>query len=49
MIDEWHQYLNPYRYFEVADWIADTLGAIVAVIAYQSLKHYRRLLEMNFI
>ncbi len=45
--DEWHQYLNPHRYFEWMDWIADTLGAIVAVIAYLSLQPYRRLLEIN--
>lgn len=47
LLDEWNQHLNPYRYFEVADWMADTLGSVVAVIAYQSLQHYRRLLEMN--
>ncbi len=47
LLDEWHQYLNPYRYFEVANWMADTLGSIVAVIAYQSLQPYKRLLEMN--
>ena len=47
LTDEWHQYLNPYRYFEWADWVADTLGAVAAVIAYQSLQHYRRLLELK--
>ena len=47
LIDEYHQYLNPYRYFEWADWVADTLGAVVAVIAYLSLLPYRRLLEMR--
>jgi VanZ family protein len=44
--DEWHQSLVPGRAAEVADWIADTLGAAVAVALYWGWPAYRRLLEM---
>ncbi len=43
--DEWRQSFTPGRQVEFADWVADTLGAIVAVTAYQGWSAYRRLLE----
>lgn len=43
--DELRQSLTPNRSVELADWIADSLGAIVAVLAYQRLNWYRKLLE----
>jgi VanZ family protein len=43
--DEWHQSFVPGRSPEAADWIADTLGAIVAVALYTWVAPYRRLLE----
>ncbi len=43
--DEWHQSFVPGRLAEVADWVADTLGALVAVTLYAGWKAYRRLLE----
>ncbi|WPJ94478.1 VanZ family protein [Coraliomargarita algicola] len=43
--DEFRQSLTPGRSVEVADWIADTLGAIVAVSAYARWHLYRRILE----
>lgn len=43
--DEFRQSLTPGRSVEVADWVADTLGAVVAVIVYTKWHAYRRLLE----
>lgn len=43
--DELRQGLNPGRVMDLADWIADTLGAIVAVLAYLRWHAYRRWLE----
>ncbi|TVR45219.1 MAG: VanZ family protein [Puniceicoccaceae bacterium] len=43
--DEWHQSFIPGRSAEVADWIADTLGAAVAILAYRFWPAYRTLLE----
>lgn len=43
--DEYHQSFVPGRSPEVADWIADTLGATVAVTFYAGWGAYRRLLE----
>ena len=43
--DEFRQSLTPGRQVEFADWIADTIGAIVAVIAYRLDTPYRRALE----
>jgi len=43
--DELRQSLTPGRSVEFADWIADSLGAVVAVVAYQRLNCYRKLLE----
>ncbi|MET0262128.1 MAG: VanZ family protein [Rariglobus sp.] len=44
--DELRQSLTPGRSMELADWIADTTGAIVAVAAYTFWPWYRRLLEL---
>ncbi len=43
--DEIHQAYTPGRFVEFADWVADTLGATVAVVAYWKWHGYRRLLE----
>lgn len=43
--DEWHQSFVPGRESELADWVADTCGAALAVALYQGSTHYRRLLE----
>lgn len=43
--DEWHQSFVPGRESELADWVADTCGAALAVVLYQGSTHYRRLLE----
>jgi len=43
--DEWHQSFVPGRSTEVADWVADTLGAAVAVGLYAGWGRYRRTLE----
>jgi hypothetical protein len=45
LTDEWHQSFTPGRMVEVADWVADTLGAIMAVALYVRWPHYRALLE----
>lgn len=44
--DEWHQSFVPGREADVGDWIADTLGAAIAVGFYAGCARYRRLLEM---
>ena len=43
--DEIHQSFTPGRFVEFADWVADTLGATVAVLAYWKWDAYRNLLE----
>lgn len=43
--DEFHQSFTPGRSVEVADWVADTLGALVATVAYSYWPSYRKLLE----
>jgi VanZ family protein len=43
--DEWHQSFTPGRSMDYHDWIADTLGAVVAVTTYTFWPWYRRLLE----
>lgn len=43
--DEWHQSFVPGRQAEFADWVADTLGALVAISLYAGWESYRRLLE----
>ena len=44
--DEWHQSFVPGRSCEVLDWVADTLGAALAVGCYVGWERYRRLLEL---
>ncbi len=43
--DEIHQYFTPGRSMEFGDWVADTLGATVAVTAYRQWTWYRGRLE----
>lgn len=43
--DEWHQSFVPGRGVEVSDWVADTLGAALAVGLYAGWRPYRDLLE----
>lgn len=43
--DEFRQTLNAYRSYDLADWAADSLGALVAVASYVYWPRYRRLLE----
>ena len=43
--DEIHQYFTPGRSMEFADWVADTLGATVAVTLYTKWAWYRAKLE----
>lgn len=45
LTDEWHQSFTPGRSVEFDDWVADTLGAIVAVTAYAHWTWYRAMLE----
>jgi VanZ family protein len=43
--DEWHQSFTPGRSVEFADWIADTLGAGLAILMYRRWTWYRTRLE----
>ncbi len=43
--DEWCQYSQPVRYFEMGDIAADFMGALTAVAAYRYWTFYRNLLE----
>jgi VanZ family protein len=43
--DEWHQSFVPGRSVELADWIADALGAGLAVVLYTGWRRYREWLE----
>ena len=43
--DEFRQSMTPERSVEFADWVADTVGAIVAVATYSQWKAYREFLE----
>jgi VanZ family protein len=43
--DEFHQSFTPGREVEFADWMADTLGAGLAVTLYVNWSAYRRILE----
>lgn len=47
--DEWHQSFVPGRSCEVADWVADTLGAALAVSLFRRWGFYRRLLEFSLL
>lgn len=43
--DEWRQSFTPGREVEFADWLADSLGALVACFVYRYWPAYRKLLE----
>ena len=43
--DEWHQSFVPGRFTDFGDWLADTLGAAIAVGLYTGWTWYRQLLE----
>ena len=43
--DEWHQSFTPGRSVEFADWLADTLGAALAIVLYRRWAWYRARLE----
>ena len=43
--DEWHQSFTPGRSVEIADWVADTAGAAVAILCYWNWTWYRTRLE----
>lgn len=45
--DEIHQAFTPGRSCDVFDWVADTLGAATAAVAYLLWPAYRRLLELR--
>lgn len=45
--DEWRQSFTPGRFVEVADWVADTLGAAVGVMVYARWTWFRSLMETN--
>lgn len=45
MTDEWHQSFTPGRDVEFADWVADTLGAALAILLYRRWDGYRNWLE----
>lgn len=45
LVDEWLQSMNPNRFFEWADFLADVTGAVVAVFVYQKWNWYRNVLE----
>ncbi|NCG08383.1 MAG: hypothetical protein GWO81_02240 [Verrucomicrobia bacterium] len=47
-LDEWRQSMTPGRAMEFADWVADSLGAIVATTLYYKCSWYRELLEYRF-
>jgi hypothetical protein len=43
--DEYRQAWGGVRFFDLADWAADTVGAITAVVLYLRWSAYRRLME----
>ncbi|MEO0795045.1 MAG: VanZ family protein [Verrucomicrobiota bacterium] len=47
LADELHQSTTPGRYMEFDDWIADVLGAVIAVYVYRIWGTYRRVLEFR--
>jgi VanZ family protein len=49
MLDEFRQSFTPGRSVELDDWIADTLGATLASIAYYKWHWYRRVWEYRCI
>jgi VanZ family protein len=46
--DEFRQSMTPGRAVEFADWLADSIGAVVAVVVYLRWHAYRRLLEYRW-
>jgi VanZ family protein len=46
-LDEIRQYYAPARTAEIADWLADTLGAFIASAVYAFWPFYRNLLEFR--
>lgn len=44
-LDELHQSTTPGRQVEIADWVADSLGAATASVLYLKWSLYRRFLE----
>lgn len=46
-LDEWRQSFTPGRMVEFDDWLADTLGAVVAAGLYQGWPVYRKALELK--
>lgn len=44
-LDEYRQSFSPDRFVELDDWIADSLGAIIASVVYYKWHWYRRILE----
>ena len=46
-LDEYRQSFTPGRSVEFDDWLADILGAALAVSLYKAWPWYRRLLETN--
>ncbi len=47
VLDEFRQSFTAGRSVEVDDWIADTLGALLASVLYLKWHWYRRLLELH--
>ena len=45
LTDEWHQSFTPGRSVELADWLADTAGAAMAILLYRKWTWYRLRLE----
>ena len=45
MLDEFRQSMTPGRFVELNDWIADTCGAMVAVLLYRTWPLYRKVIE----
>jgi len=45
LLDEWHQFYNPERYFEWADLAADFIGAVVFSTSYCRIPALRKVLE----
>lgn len=46
--DEILQSFNPTRSFDVKDWVADGVGALLAIGLYRSWPFYRKVLEYKF-
>lgn len=45
--DEMLQHFNPSRTGDPLDWLADSLGALFAVVAYTAFRPYRRLVDWS--